>query len=84
MAWPRDPVTEIDRLIAHHHDDQIANEILHGEAEDAERRAVEAQVAAQAIQTRTQVAIDLDVAEIARLKDEREVYLPPLREPEPE
>lgn len=83
MAWPRgDPVAEIDRLITFHRDDQLRNEMLHQEAEDAERRAVEAQVAAQAVQDSTHLAIELDAEEINRLLTERSVYLPQPRPPE--
>lgn len=82
MAWPRgDPVREIDRLVLQHREDQRAWQIQLEDAYNAEARALGAMQAAQDLQDRARAAIDLDVAEIDRLMDEREVYLPTPRTP---
>lgn len=80
MAWPRgDPVAEIDRLVTQHREDQVAQQQLFAEAVDAEQRALGAMQAAQDLQARARMAIELDAEEIDRLMDERAVYLPKQR-----
>lgn len=80
MAWGRgDPVAEIDVLIEKHRGDQRAQQHLLEDAVVAERNAIDAEYAAQAIQTRCRKAIDADVDEIDRLLDERERLIPAQR-----